>query len=732
MTDVERLYQLLPSIYRQQDITAGEPLRALLAVIERELRTIESDIEATYDNWFVQTCDVWVLPYLADLVGIRAMGQQRYIFGTQRRQVANMIAYRRRKGTLSVLEHVLRDVTGWHVRAVELYQQIAAAPHLAGPGRATPATVDLRDALALAHSGGPFNRHGHSVDVRLVDPAAAGALLADSWRPGRYNLGNLALFVWRLRSYTVRDSQPYPLPDSGEAAVPRYTLHPTGRPMRLFNRPQVVGDVAARLEEEHLPLPLTRAELAADLEDYAMGNAGKRPEDRATSSRFYGPDRGLHIAVLPGAGDAPQPLPPLAVACADLGALPESALAALRDQGKCAVIDPATGQVALLIEKERAAAGVLVTYSYGFSAEIGGGPYHRRTPQGVPAEARLITVARGTTTPTLRAALACWDEYCACCDERGVEPRGIIRLLDNARHGDDGAGDLMVALPLGADLTIAADNGVRPAIGPGRRLVVRYDRPEKSGQPALSIRSLKTAPDDASIGGDVRSRHLRIDGLLIDGGLRVEAKAPYESGAGHARISIEHCTIIPGGVELDLPPTRARVTLLTIASSIVGPLRAPSELSGIIASDSIIDGAPEQPTKAPALMGLAGSAGAPLTIERVTIFGDVLAQDLTAHDCIIAGAAHDRGDPTLGRVYHTYIAANSAGAAPLFAATRYGQPGYAQLRPDCPAAIRRGAADGSELGVFYSLHHAQAEENLAPILDEYLPIGLEAGVFFIT
>jgi hypothetical protein len=731
MTNAERLYQLLPAIYRQHDIAAGEPLRALLAVIERELRTIETDVEATYDNWFVQTCDVWVLPYLADLVGIHTMAQQRYIFGTQRRQVANTIAYRRRKGTLSVLEHTLRDVTGWHVRGVELYQQIAATPHLTAPGRPVPATADLRDALALAYAGGPFDRHGHSVDVRAIDPAAANAPPTIGGRRGRYNLGNLALFVWRLRSYTMRAGQPYPLPTPPAAAFPRYALHPTGRPTQLFNRPQVLGDIGARLAPEHVPLPLTRAALAADLEDYATAYASKRPEDRAASSRFYGPDRGLQIVLLTDPKAAPEPLPPLAIACADLDALPDSALVALREKDKRAVIDPATGRMTLLCAEDCAAAGMTVTYGYGFSAEIGGGPYHRQMPQDPPDGTPIFPVARGTATPSLRAALACWDTYCADCDKQRAEPRGIIRLLDNARHGDDGEGDLVVALPLGADLTIAADNGVRPAIGPGCRLVVRYDQPDVSETRAASIVPFSSDIANPSAVRPAGARRLHIDGLLIDGGLHVEARAPSEANAARALISIEHCTIIPGGIELTLPPYRAQVTQLTIAHSIVGPLRAPPDLAGIVASDSIIDGAPEDVSKAAALAAPDGTGGPRLTIERVTIFGDLRAQALTARDSIVAGAAIESAQ-ALGSVRHTSIAAPGTDAAPLFTAERYGEPGYAQLRPDCPAAIRRGAADGSEQGVFYSLHQAQAAENLGPALDEYLPIGLESEIFFAT
>jgi hypothetical protein len=67
MSIEERFYALLPQLYRDRDQLQGQPLRALLAVLEGEYQALKTDMEATYDNWFVDTCDQWVLPYLADL-----------------------------------------------------------------------------------------------------------------------------------------------------------------------------------------------------------------------------------------------------------------------------------------------------------------------------------------------------------------------------------------------------------------------------------------------------------------------------------------------------------------------------------------------------------------------------------------------------------------------------------------------------------------------------------------
>ena len=65
-------------------------------------------------------------------------------------------------------------------------------------------------------------------------------------------------------------------------------------------------------------------------------------------------------------------------------------------------------------------------------------------------------------------------------------------------------------------------------------------------------------------------------------------------------------------------------------------------------------------------------------------------------------------------------------------ALRYGQPGYGQLRPDCPPEIWQGADDEAEMGVFHDLYWPQREANLRIRLEEYLRFGLEAGIFYAS
>ena len=54
-----------------RDAELGEPLRALLRVIAEQVDLVDDDIAQLYENWFIETCEDWVVPYLGDLVGYR-------------------------------------------------------------------------------------------------------------------------------------------------------------------------------------------------------------------------------------------------------------------------------------------------------------------------------------------------------------------------------------------------------------------------------------------------------------------------------------------------------------------------------------------------------------------------------------------------------------------------------------------------------------------------------------
>src|SRR5690348_9020662 len=145
--DLKTLYDLLPAVYRIRDLDYAEqngttddtskdtpprmPLQALLGVIAEQVAVLEENLAQLYDDQFIETCEEWVAPYIGDLIGYRLP----YNTSSQslRREVANTIGYRKRKGTARLLEQVVQDVTGWDAHVVEYFQRLATSQHVQSP-----------------------------------------------------------------------------------------------------------------------------------------------------------------------------------------------------------------------------------------------------------------------------------------------------------------------------------------------------------------------------------------------------------------------------------------------------------------------------------------------------------------------------------------------------------------------------------------------------------------------
>jgi hypothetical protein len=146
--DATRLFELLPTVYRLRD---GEgigdtknALRALIDVVASQVAVLEEDIDQLYDDQFIETCAPWVAPYIGDLIGYRTLYGLTDKIGSPRAEVADTIAFRRRKGTASMLEQLARDVTGWNARVVEFFQLLATTQYMNHIRSRNIAWVDMR------------------------------------------------------------------------------------------------------------------------------------------------------------------------------------------------------------------------------------------------------------------------------------------------------------------------------------------------------------------------------------------------------------------------------------------------------------------------------------------------------------------------------------------------------------------------------------------------------------
>lgn len=699
----ERLYNLLPSIYRIRDHEQGEPLRALLSVLESELDVLERDTTGLYENWFIETCDAWVIPYLGDLLGVRGLRtvESSGLF-SQRAYVANTLRYRRRKGTLAMLEDLARDVTGWAAHAVEGFELLGWTQNLnhlrfersPNPEARFPdavdrvGTVNLRNLDLLDRLDGPFDRLSHTVDVRPIGQYE-----------GRHNLRKVGVFLWRLGHYPLTD-----VPARRSVAHPHgYHLSPLGGPSPLFTNPQHRID-RSRITEPQVPGPIRPLAFYNDTEAY------------------YGRDLSLSLTA-----DG-TPVDPAALLCKNLGAWdPPPA-------GRVAV-DVRLGRIAFAPGEEPA--DVRVDYTYGFSADVGGGPYDRRAGLTDPATVDLhVVVAKGTAVDTLQKAVQQWTD--------AGQPDCLIQIVDNCVYG----GNFNVTLPEGGLLAVEAANGRRPDV----RLV---------GIPSL------TAPD----GGGV----LRLNGLLIEGALELN---------GALDLSIDHCTLVPGRqrTEEGEPAFPDRDSLVVgtasadmkvaLRKSICGPIRLPEITESLSVVDGVVCAPPVGGAFRPAIAAddAATEPGPPTTLERVTLWGGVFVREMTLASEVLFNAPARAARRQAGCVRFSYVPPGSvlptryrcqpdlalaaraealglespgglppdertrtlARLRPEYTSERYGDPGFAQLSLHSAPELRTGAEDGSEMGAFSLLRQPQREANLRARLEEYLPFGLEAGPIYVT
>ncbi len=157
----------------------------------QEFAALEENVEQLYDDQFIETCADWVAPYIGDLIGYRPLHGVAPHVASPRAEVANTIAYRRRKGTARCWSSWrATSPTGRRTR----WSSSSSSPttqYMKHIRLHAPATADLRDLAAAAASGRRVQRR------RAHAPRCAGPRAG----AGRYNIPNIGIFLWRLQPF---------------------------------------------------------------------------------------------------------------------------------------------------------------------------------------------------------------------------------------------------------------------------------------------------------------------------------------------------------------------------------------------------------------------------------------------------------------------------------------------------------------------------------------------------
>ena len=782
------LFERLPEIYRTRDFEQTPPnqLRAYLAAIEAPFSALHDNIAQLYEDLFIDTCDDWVIPYLADLLGTTHLkGEPR----TLRAEVADTIALRRRKGTLGAIERLAVNLTGWACRGVELRENLGWAQHLnhqrpdAGgePPHADPhltrfhvprgGTAPIRDPAALALLGTPFDNFAYTADVK---PALDDAR--------HINLPNLAIFLWRLAAYRLPRVRPLakgsvdlgPQPAGLAQFALRFDLHPLDIPVRLFNtsrpgflRPGTSGGVVSPLTEaDAVPGPMPDARLTS-------GTPAGHP-DAYVQVDFYNaafsPPTGFDLGDVGLQLFMPQTLAPLLVP-----APPQTAWRWLyRGDNLCAwetglrrplasgeiVIDPDIGRLLIgldtaeqadeliVLEGTELVSRLFVSFTYGTVGPVGAHPVSRSVPAPNPtADVRRVGDVTGGVT--LQAAL------------NGLAVATtpvVIEIHDSLVHDVDlsllpgSVIDGTLSLRLAQSLTIRAAGEHRP--------IVRLAQP-------LSLR-----PVSASAATPFEPQ-VRLEGLYIapNDATPFPAGAALIDRAAVARLEIIGCTLAPGGHSLrngDRAPMQPGLRLvngygfadpndvddfvptpdIVIQRSITGTL-AVDERYRLDIQDSIVDaglGLADAPTGLFAI----GAATDPvngwaarLDFDGLTCFGPVRVAAVgglggiftqrfevldNQHGCIKWTAFSGDAD----RLPPNHFCVHADEARIVFTSERFNDPGYAQLARESDHRVRELGPDDDAMGAFGFLLEAHKWTNLQVRLREFMPVGVRPLVVPVT
>lgn len=700
----ERLYELLPAVYRLRDAEQGEPLRALIDAFSRQFAALEENAEQLYDDQFIETCADWVAPYIGDLIGYRPLHGVAPAVASPRAEVANTIAFRRRKGTALMLEELARDVTDWPAHAVEFFELLTTTQYMNHIRPHAKATADLRDLKATFLEGGAFGSFAHTPEMRRPESGT-----------GRYNIPNIGIFLWRLLSLRLTA---LPLvPDAGDATGRKFRVNPLGADLRLFRHAQTEDDISHLAEPINVPEPLSVRLMALAVK---AAQASTVPAPNAVPDDDYGDGESL---VLLRPGNPPVPVPVGDIVIADLRDILDGGGAIIGWNHEDVVqpgtigVDPERGRVLLGAPAD---GPLLATFHYGWVRDFGGGEYER-VPQGAELALQRTIADSQLLQPQLDA----------------ISGGGRLLIQDSLTYAetpDFKIDDVTASGAAGLEVVVAARNPARPLIAADSEI-------------ALSI--------------GARGR-LVLDGIVFSGGALHLATAADDEPR---ELVLRDCTLVPG---LSLNPDGSAVSAgapslivehpfakVSLERCITGPILAVAEAE-VTLQDTIVDaGAPDNVAYA---ADAAGGPGATLTVKECTIVGKLharlieLASNSIFFAALGAAPAETWAAPVIaerrqqGCMRFSFVPAGSItprryrcipdaahpDALPHFTSLRYGDAAYGQLRRITDIAIRAGADDEGEMGVLHALFQPQRETNLGIRLDEYLRFGLHAGFFYAS
>ncbi len=701
------------------------PLESLLMVIQEQLSIVADDLDQLYDDQFIETCAPWVIPYIGDLIGYQSVRGIAPSIDNPRAEVADTISFRRRKGTVLVMEQLARDATAWGAHAVEFFRVLSDTQYMNHIRLQNHYAPDVRNWKTGLYLETGFDRTAHKVDVRRIASVM-------STEQGRYNIQNIGIFLWSLGAWSITQTPATPSSANGPGQPECFRFSSLGMDIPLFHKALSQGaDITDPARPNNVPDRLRRRVLCDDIQ-------------RGVGASYYGPGNSL-VVYIDG-----KPLNPYQIQVCHLAGA-EGAWANTPVQSPfAAAIDPQLGRLALPASAVGThAPTVEVSYEYGFNADLGGGEYARASSSNGNTGFLVTDPAWIVPFPDTAAAPRYTDLQGAIDFAIGeLTENGLIAVEITGSQIYSPTGQLTINLPAGTTLELRAADGARPTLLLEDEIIITGADASTAVLNGLLIAAAPaTVPATPSPVALVHAPSLLTDGSYSHLG----------------QLNLTHCTLVPGwsvnpqgeplfptSPTLLVEPAGLRVVA---ARSILGPVRA-TRVVTFTASDSILDATtPTGIAYSAPDAAVDGPSGGELTLVGCTVIGKVHATLFTLISDSIFWAWLAPGDtwaaPMIadrkqaGCVRFSYLPTGAitprrfqcvekalGTPQPLFFALRYGHPGYGKLLATTSDRIRRGADDGGEMGVFHYLLAPLREIDLRIRMQEYLPVGMEFGLIY--
>jgi hypothetical protein len=678
-----KLWNMIPAIYRYEDArinlpfntgsaSSYGPLQELVKILSKQAAELRRSHDRLWEDQFIEFCNDWAIPYIGDLLGTRLVS----VLNNRARRVdvAKTIYYRRRKGTLRVLEELISDVTNWEGTVVENFRRLARMRHLIDPhpehfkgrisstppgGLANLRKIEMHDLCRTA-----FDEFHYTPDVRGFDGLK-----------GRYAISKLAFHVYSLKVFLVENANPYKFSQAEPYGVKNiYSFDPSGRQIPLFRSRNRSQDSKKWLD--------SRKETGENWNSWELAQEWELPDKIRCGllNTIIEKDRLPLSLWLQVTG---KPFNPVAGDVSN-----KDQLATNND----VLIDPEKG---LFTFKTAVKKAKQVSYCYGFSGDIGAGTYDRR----------------GVLNHMIRR-FKCLEVF------QNVEPESI----------KDGENVLKIPALGKANILEIPDSATYPLAKEIKNVENVIIRSTNKCRPYIKLDSSLIINTNGN-----KNSVVILDGLWIgsERNLSLVLKGNYEC------VILKHCTIDPGGkyAGANNPPTyipaiplvvKGYVEKLIVEDAIIGPLRTEDQgfIEELHISDSIVQG------KGDAINLSDGT----VCLKATTVLGGIRVHQLYATDSIINGivqvtniqngcfrfSAAEKGSVVPKPYRYFEIPSGTA----IFESIEFGAPEFARLKYTISDQVLKGAENNLEMGAFNKLLNPVKLDSLSAKVNEYMPFGL--------